>query len=101
MLVVGADAQGRGVARSLRREGARVIGFVDDDAKLQRRRVQGVPVVGTTADVAGALDTLAPDEVVISGLVTPPSSIESLRRACSDAGVPLRLGEAPAIGAQP
>jgi FlaA1/EpsC-like NDP-sugar epimerase len=100
VLVVGADAQGRGVARSLRREGARVIGFVDDDAKLQRRRVQGVPVVGTTAEVAGAIDTLAPDEVVVSGLVRPPSSIESLRRACTDAGIPLRLDEPPAIGAQ-
>ncbi len=100
VLIVGADARGRGVARSLRHEGARVVGFVDDDERLQRRRVQGVPVVGTTADVADALGALAPDEVVMSIEMPATSSLESLRRACSEAGVPLRLNGVAAGGAQ-
>ncbi len=100
VLIVGADAHGQGVARSLRNEGARVVGFVDDDARLQRRRVQGVPVVGTTADVAGALGTLTPDEVMVSAEATHSSSLDSVKQACVAAGVPLRLSEAPARGAR-
>jgi len=84
VLIVGADAQGRGIARTLRGEGATVVGFVDDDERLQRRRVIGVPVVGTTADVAAALGTFTPDEVVVHG-ETP--ALAALQRACSDAGI--------------
>jgi UDP-GlcNAc:undecaprenyl-phosphate/decaprenyl-phosphate GlcNAc-1-phosphate transferase len=98
VLIVGADARGRGVARSLRDGGARVVGFVDDDERLQRRRVQGVPVVGTTATVADALGELGPDEVVMAADAAPPADIESLRRACSDAGVPLRFAGAVTAG---
>lgn len=87
VLVVGAGAAGRGVVRALRDEGARVVGFVDDDVRLQRRRVLGVPVVGTTAEVASALGALAPDEVVASG----PDGLTAVRRACGAAGVPVRL----------
>ena len=84
VLIVGADAQGRGIARSLRGEGATVVGFVDDDEKLQRRRVLGVPVVGTMADVAVALGTFTPDEVVVHG---ESPALAALQRACSDAGI--------------
>lgn len=84
VLIVGADARGRGIARSLRGEGATVVGFVDDDERLQRRRVNGVPVVGTTAEVAIAIDTLTPDEVVVHG---EQPSLAALRLACTDAGI--------------
>jgi UDP-GlcNAc:undecaprenyl-phosphate GlcNAc-1-phosphate transferase len=84
VLIVGADAQGRGIARSLRGEGATVVGFVDDDARLQRRRVLGVPVVGTMADVATAIGTFTPDEVVVHG---ESPALAALQRTCTDAGI--------------
>ncbi|MFN8223077.1 MAG: hypothetical protein U0R50_07455 [Gaiellales bacterium] len=83
VLIVGADARGRGIARSLRGEGATVVGFVDDDERLQRRRVSGVPVVGTTSEVALAIDTLTPDEVVVHGGQPAPA----IQQACTAAGV--------------
>jgi UDP-GlcNAc:undecaprenyl-phosphate/decaprenyl-phosphate GlcNAc-1-phosphate transferase len=101
VLIVGADARGRGVARSLRDGGARVVGFVDDDERLQRRRVQGVPVVGTTANVAEALGELGPDEVIMAADSAAPAELESLRRACNEAGVPLRLAGAVSGGRNP
>ena len=34
--------------------GERVVGFVDDNPRLRRRRVHGIPVVGGTHELAGA-----------------------------------------------
>ena len=49
VLVVGAGQEGRGLARDLRGDDdAVVVGFLDDNPRLRRRRVQGVPVLGTT-----------------------------------------------------
>ena len=49
-LIVGAGRGGRSLLRELRETpGEHVVGFVDDDPRLRRRRLQGVPVVGGTA----------------------------------------------------
>ena len=47
-LIVGAGRTGRSLMRELRETpGERVVGFLDDDPRLWRRRLQGVPVLGT------------------------------------------------------
>ena len=67
VLVVGAGREGRGLARDLRRDDdAVVVGFLDDNPRLQRRRVQGVPVLGTTDEADAVLRSSGADEVVAS-----------------------------------
>ncbi len=56
VLVVGAGRAGRSLARELRESGdARVVGYLDDNLLLRRRRIAGVPVVGTTDEVEAVL----------------------------------------------
>ena len=65
ILVVGAGREGRGLARDLERaEHAVVVGFLDDNPRLQRRRVQGIPVLGTTDDADEVMRTSGADELV-------------------------------------
>jgi UDP-GlcNAc:undecaprenyl-phosphate GlcNAc-1-phosphate transferase len=96
VLVVGAGIAGRGVARSLREEGMRVVGFVDDDPRLQRRRVLGAPVVGTLEEVGAAIEELTPDEVVVA-LPHPADSVAAIRTACGTEGVPVRVATETAL----
>ena len=103
LLVVGAGRTGRGLARDLDASGdARVVGFLDDSPRLRRRRVQGVPVLGTTSDAAAALGATRADEVVVTIPDAPPERIELVTRACDDAGVPHRVvRERPALAGTP
>ena len=65
ILVVGAGREGRGLARDLERaEHAVVVGFLDDNPRLQRRRVQGIPVLGTTDDADEVMRSSGADELV-------------------------------------
>ena len=55
-LIVGAGRGGRSLLRELRETaGEQVVGFVDDDPQLSRRRLQGVPVLGGTGEIEGVL----------------------------------------------
>jgi len=52
VLVVGAGAAGRGLARELRESHeARVVGFLDDNPRVRRRRILGISVVGSLDDL--------------------------------------------------
>ncbi len=67
VLVIGAGRTGRTLARDLRRDDdAVVVGFLDDNPRLQRRRVQGVPVLGTTDEAEAVLESSGADELVAS-----------------------------------
>ena len=53
VLVVGAGAAGRGLARELRESHeARVVGFLDDNPRVRRRRILGITVVGSIDEAA-------------------------------------------------
>ena len=66
-LIVGAGRGGRSLLRELRETpGGQVVGFVDDDPKLRRRRMQGVPVLGSLADVERVLAATHPDVVLVT-----------------------------------
>ena len=58
-IIVGAGRTGRSLMRELRETaGERVVGFVDDNPKLRRRRVHGVTVIGGTHELPRLLDAV-------------------------------------------
>ncbi len=91
VLVVGAGRHGRSVVRELREEGARVIGFVDDNAALRRRRIVGVTVLGATDEAARLLAVSEPDEVLVTIPDAPQDRLGHVVRACDEAGIPCRF----------
>jgi UDP-GlcNAc:undecaprenyl-phosphate/decaprenyl-phosphate GlcNAc-1-phosphate transferase len=91
-LIVGAGRGGRSLLRELRETpGEQVVGFVDDDPRLRRRRLQGVPVVGTLSDTRRVLDVAEPDVVLVTIPNAPRHRLDEVVRACSEAGVPCRF----------
>ena len=92
VLVVGAGPAGRGVVLDLRGDGdAHVVGFLDDNPRLRRRRVQGVPVLGTTGDARTALESTRADELVVTIPDAPADRLQLVARACDAAGVTHRV----------
>ncbi|MEN3341522.1 MAG: UDP-GlcNAc:undecaprenyl-phosphate/decaprenyl-phosphate GlcNAc-phosphate transferase [Actinomycetota bacterium] len=91
-LIVGAGRSGRSLLRELRETpGERVVGFVDDAPALRRRRIQGVPVVGTLAEIGWALGSLAPDAVLVTIPDAPSERLDAVVEACRRADVPCRF----------
>jgi UDP-GlcNAc:undecaprenyl-phosphate GlcNAc-1-phosphate transferase len=94
VLVVGAGRAGRSLVRELREEpGTRVLGFVDDNLALRRRRIQGVTVIGTSDELPVLLAGSAPTEVLVTIPNAAASRIDEIARSCSEGGVPCRLVE--------
>ena len=92
VLVLGAGTAGRRVARTLRPSPqVRVVGFLDDNPRLHRRRVQGVPVLGTSDDAPAVLRSTAADELVITIPDVAADRLARLIAACDAAGVGHRV----------
>jgi UDP-GlcNAc:undecaprenyl-phosphate/decaprenyl-phosphate GlcNAc-1-phosphate transferase len=92
VLVVGAGHAGRGIARDLRANGdARVVGFLDDNPRLRGRRVQGVPVLGTTEDIAAVLPAARADELVVTIPDASAERLELVATVCDAARIPCRV----------
>jgi UDP-GlcNAc:undecaprenyl-phosphate/decaprenyl-phosphate GlcNAc-1-phosphate transferase len=92
LLVLGAGNAGRGLVRALRpSDDAQVVGFLDDNPRLHRRRVQGVPVLGTSDDAGAVLRATAADELVIAIPDVSAERLASLIEACEAAGVRHRV----------
>jgi len=88
-LIVGAGRVGRSLLRELQETpGERVIGFVDDDPRLLRRRLQGVPVLGTTADIERILARVRPDTVAVTIPQASRERLDAVLSGCAGAGVP-------------
>ncbi|HZC30612.1 MAG TPA: hypothetical protein VE261_03780 [Gaiellaceae bacterium] len=91
-LIVGAGRSGRSLLRELRETpGERVIGFVDDDRRLQGRRIQGVSVVCGLEEIGWALGRLAPDSVFVTIPFAARERLDGVIEACRRAGVQCRI----------
>jgi FlaA1/EpsC-like NDP-sugar epimerase len=91
-LIVGAGRTGRSLTRELRETaGERVVGFVDDNPRLRRRRVHGVPIIGTTHEISRALERSKPDIVLITIPNAPRERLDAVVDACLEAGVTCRF----------
>ncbi len=69
----------------------RVVGFLDDNQTVRRRRVHGIVVLGTLDEIETALESAAPDEVLITIPNATAERLEPISRACAAAGVACRL----------
>ncbi len=88
-LVVGAGRGGRSLVRELHETpGEKVVGLVDDDRRLARRRIHGVPVLGATVELPAILARMRPDAVAVTIPDAPRSRLEPVVDACEQAGVP-------------
>ncbi len=93
LLIVGAGDGGRLVLREILRNpelGLKPVGFVDDDPTKRRLRIDGVRVLGTTAELARILDESEPDEVTIAIPSAPGTLRATVVRACRERGIPVR-----------
>jgi UDP-GlcNAc:undecaprenyl-phosphate GlcNAc-1-phosphate transferase len=92
VLIVGAGRSGRSLLRELRETpGELVVGFVDDDRTLHRRRIQGVPVVSGLDEIGWALGRLAPDAVLVTIPAAPRERLDGVVEACTRAGAACRF----------
>jgi UDP-GlcNAc:undecaprenyl-phosphate GlcNAc-1-phosphate transferase len=88
-LIVGAGRAGRSLHRELRETpGERTVGYLDDNPRLRRRRVQGVVVHGTLSDAPRMFARMRVDRVLIAIPDAPRERLELVVAACREAGVP-------------
>ena len=91
-LIVGAGRSGRSLLRELRETpGERVVGFVDDDPRLHRRRLLGAPVYGGTREIERILTAARPDAVLVTIPNAPAERLDEVVRACAAAEIPCRF----------
>jgi len=91
-LIVGAGRAGRSLLRELRETpGEIVVGFVDDDARLRGRRLQGVPVLGGAHEIERILDSARPGTVLVTIPDAPRERLDLVVEGCAQAEVPCRF----------
>jgi UDP-GlcNAc:undecaprenyl-phosphate GlcNAc-1-phosphate transferase len=91
-LIVGAGRGGRSLLRELRETaGEQVVGFMDDDQRLARRRLQGVPVLGGLMEIESVLAKARPDTVLVTIPDAPRERLGLIIDACALAEVPCRF----------
>jgi len=91
-LIVGAGRGGRSLLRELRETaGQQVVGFLDDDPRLRRRRMQGAPVLGGCFEIDRILAESRPDVVLVTIPDAAHERLDAVVQGCAEAGVPCRF----------
>jgi UDP-GlcNAc:undecaprenyl-phosphate GlcNAc-1-phosphate transferase len=92
VLIVGAGRSGRSLARELKETGGQhVVGFLDDNPEVRRRRIQGIGVAGELADLERLLERMEVDEVLVTIPAAASERLEAVVAACEAAGVDCRF----------
>ena len=91
VVIYGAGDGGPVVVSQLREQEGRyrILGFVDDDPRMQRTRVQGSPVLGGFDSLVSLVTSGVVDTVVISARIIEVERLRQLGSLCADHGVPL------------
>ena len=88
VLIVGAGRGGRSLLRELRETpGENVIGFIDDDPRLRHRRVHGVQILGSAAEIDAVLTRREPDVVLVTIPDAPRERLDFVVSGCERAGI--------------
>ncbi len=94
VLIVGAGSAGSLLLREIRNRpdlDLTVAGFLDDDAALTGRTVNGVRVLGSTLTLPEAVARLGIEEVLVAMPGSPKDAVRSILNAAADAGVETRI----------
>ena len=98
-LIVGASDSGEAVARDLLRrspKGVLPVGFVDDDPHKKSLRIHGLPVLGTTADIANIVEREGIGIILIALQNAPGSAVRDILVRCEQTQA--RLCIIPSVG---
>jgi FlaA1/EpsC-like NDP-sugar epimerase len=76
-----------GVVLLLAIVGFGVVGFIDDNPQLRRRRVHGVQILGTAAEIEGVLARRRPDVVLVTIPDAPRERLDFVVAGCETAGI--------------
>jgi len=98
-LVIGAGVAGRSLIDSMLYDAKSrfwPVAILDDDRLKRHRRVRGVPVVGTTDDLAEQVARTGADTVVVAIPSASSETISRLRKAAVEAGVAIKV--LPSVG---
>jgi FlaA1/EpsC-like NDP-sugar epimerase len=90
VLVAGAGDAGQLIVREMHKNpqlGLRPVGFLDDQASKQGKRIHDVPVVGVLGELEAVVVRHEIDEVVLAMPKAPGHVIRDLVEACQRAGV--------------
>jgi FlaA1/EpsC-like NDP-sugar epimerase len=93
VLILGAGDAGELIVRDMKHNPSyhfQPVGFVDDDLAKQGRRIHGVPVLGTRADLAKILHRCRPDEVLLAIPRAEPAVVRSVVRSLEPFKIPIK-----------
>jgi FlaA1/EpsC-like NDP-sugar epimerase len=102
IVIVGAGRSGRALARELAETpDRRVVGFLDDNPRVRRRRVLGIKVLGGLDEAAAHLRALRPDEVLVTIPNVGAERLQQVVTASDEAGVVCRIVRRTTEATQP
>jgi len=90
VLVVGAGLAGTMVVREMERNpqlGMQAVGFLDDEASKMGTQICGIPVFGSTRDLANVVQQRPIDEVIISMPTATGNVLRSIADQCRKLGI--------------
>ena len=94
LLIIGTGERAKEVAAELKKQaawGIQIVGYLDPDPDRMDQIIDGVPVLGTVADVSSCLKKYIIDEVIIAIPRSLLKDAEPIAFACEEEGIKLRL----------
>ncbi len=93
ILIFGAGDAGEMIVRDMKHNpyyGYTPIGFIDDDPAKVGRRIHGVRVLGTRANLGDVITAHSPDEVLIAMPSMTPATIRGIMKALESCRIPVK-----------
>lgn len=93
VLIVGAGNAGELLVRDMLSDGnygSRPVALVDDDPVKRNKRIHGVPVVGTIADIKAVADRLAIQEIIVAIPSATPTVKQKVLAGSEGCTVPIK-----------
>lgn len=93
VLIFGAGDAGELIVREMKGDRDRIyepVGFIDDDRSKVGRRIHGVRVLGTRADLDRVIQEQKPDEILIAIPAATPETNRAIVRALQPHKIPLK-----------
>lgn len=93
VVIVGAGEAGNLLVHEVKRRplSYRIVGFLDDDPLKQGTRIQGVEVLGSTADAPEIFADLQVDEIIIAVPSATPQQLRSMLVRMQHMGIPFKV----------